>query len=119
MKCFNHDTRDALAICANCGKALCRECAGLFIKEKIVCGQACSQAVSEQADMLTTIRRKILRQSKVGAYTLFSLGGIFMAFGVFNAFRPGWGDLAAYLIASAVGMGIAGVMAYRVATRTQ
>ena len=44
MKCFNHDTSDAVAVCKNCGKALCHLCA-VDVGNGIACVSACEQEV--------------------------------------------------------------------------
>ena len=30
MKCFYHEKKDAVGTCQNCGKGLCKECAGKY-----------------------------------------------------------------------------------------
>jgi hypothetical protein len=44
MKCFNHDAADAVAICKNCNKALCRACA-VDVGNGIACLNSCEQEV--------------------------------------------------------------------------
>lgn len=35
MKCYNHNDRDAVATCMECGVGLCRECADKY--ESVLC----------------------------------------------------------------------------------
>ena len=40
MKCFQHQTQEAVGICKSCGKGLCAECA--YERDRgIVCGRVC------------------------------------------------------------------------------
>ena len=44
MMCFNHEGADAVAICKNCNKALCRACA-VDVGNGVACANACEQEV--------------------------------------------------------------------------
>ncbi len=44
MKCFNHETVDAVATCKNCCRALCRQCA-VDVGNGIACRNVCEQQV--------------------------------------------------------------------------
>jgi hypothetical protein len=44
MKCFNHEGVDAVAICKNCNKALCRACA-TDVGNGVACKGVCEQEV--------------------------------------------------------------------------
>jgi len=46
MKCFNHQETDAVAICKNCNKALCKDCAA-ELENGIACKNQCEKAVEE------------------------------------------------------------------------
>ena len=32
MKCYHHPDRDAVAVCTECGRGLCKECASFYAK---------------------------------------------------------------------------------------
>lgn len=47
MKCYNHHDRDAFAVCTNCGKGLCLECAvdkngRMVCKDNQKCAERCN-----------------------------------------------------------------------------
>ena len=44
MKCFNHETTDAVAICKNCNKAICHACA-VDVGNGIACRGSCEDEV--------------------------------------------------------------------------
>ena len=44
MKCFNHETTDAVAICKNCNKAICHACA-VDVGNGIACRNSCEDEV--------------------------------------------------------------------------
>ena len=51
MKCFAHDTADAVAICKACGRGTCRTCATL-VGNWVACGASCATAVASLNDMV-------------------------------------------------------------------
>src|ERR1041384_2547585 len=62
MKCFNHDTADAVAICKSCNKALCHACA-VDVGNGLACSGACEQEVRALNDQ---IRRNRTASQKTG-----------------------------------------------------
>ena len=65
MKCFNHDTSDAVAICKNCGKALCHLCTA-EVGSVIACAKNCEQAVGALNDLIR--RNRSASQKTSSAY---------------------------------------------------
>lgn len=65
MKCFNHDTSEAVAVCKNCGKALCHACAA-EVGRVIACANNCEQEVRALNDLLA--RNRAASQKTSGAY---------------------------------------------------
>src|SRR4051812_41469041 len=65
MKCFNHDAADAVAICKNCNKALCRVCA-VDVGNGIACLNSCEQEVLSINEMIQ--RNKTSSQKTGYAY---------------------------------------------------
>ena len=119
MKCYNHDNNDAVAICAHCGKALCRNCTSLISEDKIVCGKECADQVFYEVEMLKTIRKKTLSQNKAGAYAMFILAFIFGIAGIIHLFIPGFRGLGIILLAIATGSIVSGFIMRRVATKKE
>ena len=62
MKCFNHGGSDAVAICKNCNKALCRSCA-VDVGNGVACTGACEQEVRMLNEL---IRRNQTAAQKTG-----------------------------------------------------
>jgi len=65
MKCFNHDALEAVAVCKNCGKALCRSCTA-EVGRVIACANNCEQEVKALNDLIARNRSASLKTS--GAY---------------------------------------------------
>jgi hypothetical protein len=65
MKCFNHDTSDAVAVCKNCGKALCHSCAA-DVGNGIACAGTCEQEVRALNELIG--RNRAASQKTSGAY---------------------------------------------------
>lgn len=66
LRCFNHEGREAVARCPQCGRTFCRECITEY-KERILCAQ-CLAALSPKAQGRKTPASAILR----GAWLLVS-----------------------------------------------
>jgi len=62
MKCFNHDAADAVAICKNCNKAICRGCA-VDVGNGIACAGSCEQEVKALNEL---IRRNRTASQRAG-----------------------------------------------------
>jgi len=71
MKCFNHIKIDAIGICINCGRAICRDCCSIF-KGKLYC-QLCIDncgSNSSKEKSLTTSQDRVLTLIKNFDYYL-------------------------------------------------
>jgi uncharacterized membrane protein YidH (DUF202 family) len=62
MKCFNHQQVDAVAICKNCNKALCHECA-VDVGNGVSCVGACEQEVRDLNELIRRNRSAAQRTS--------------------------------------------------------
>lgn len=51
MKCFNHPTVDAVALCKFCARALCRDCA-TEVNKSCCCRNRCESEVAIMHDLL-------------------------------------------------------------------
>ncbi|MFV0552436.1 MAG: hypothetical protein ACK5L6_11045 [Anaerorhabdus sp.] len=54
MKCFNHESRDAVGTCQICGKALCKECASKYVP--CLCGDC--KTASHQSNKDAKLQKK-------------------------------------------------------------
>ena len=88
MKCYNHSDIDAVAICKNCQKGLCKDCA-VEVGNGIACKDKCEQDVQSINEM---IKRSMKSQKKIqlnasrgyyiNALFAFLAGGSFIGFGI-------------------------------------
>ena len=79
MKCFYHPETDAVAICKNCSKGLCRECA-VDVGNGIACKEKCEAEVKAIVELIE--RNKTVLQKTSGAYSrsaiVFALMGLLL-----------------------------------------
>lgn len=58
MQCYEHQTQPAVAVCRNCGKALCFDCckdAG----QRIACGAVCKDALLDEALIADRLKQSL------------------------------------------------------------
>lgn len=84
MKCFNHPETDAVGICKNCSKGLCKACL-----TELENGIACTETCVEETRQINALinRNKKVYQTTSGAYSRNSLiyaglGLVFIVFGL-------------------------------------
>lgn len=84
MRCFNHSTVEAVAICKNCSRGLCRECATEF-PNGIACRDKCEAEV--EAINLLIDRNKSTHQKTSSAYSRNAIIYLMLAvvFGIWGA----------------------------------
>ena len=118
MHCFNHNDRDAVAICISCGMAICPSCVKRTQGDRIVCSDNCAQQLGT---LLQSGRDGLARASRsyvVTAWYLWLLGGGLMAYGVFVVVAQANWDFAYYLLGFGAGSAVIGYFYYRLARRT-
>ena len=79
MKCFRHPASDAVAVCRQCGRAVCEHCHLDNEAEKVLCSTACNQAAKREALLQEIVAEEALTSfyGLKGALTLLKLlGGI-------------------------------------------
>jgi hypothetical protein len=93
MRCYKHDDHEAIAVCAHCGKATCRDCAG-DTGHGIACSEACALELQSNDQLQTALKRTYGIGSKppmpptIATYTLF--GAILALVGIYLSItRPG------------------------------
>lgn len=91
MKCYNHYERDAVAICKNCGKGLCKECAVELDNGLISCKGNCEKEVKYLKEM-TEKSKKVYNKTAKTYYTTsliyILLGLAFIGFGLLSDIEP-------------------------------
>ncbi len=68
MKCFYHETVDAVATCKNCCRALCRQCA-VDVGNGIACRNSCEQ----QVQALNAVLRRGQNALRRSAWSMYGL----------------------------------------------
>ena len=93
MHCYRHNDREAVAVCAHCGKATCSACAE-DTGQGIACSEACRLELQADYRLQTAQRRTYGIGAKppmpptIATYTLF--GVILMLVGIYLTItRPG------------------------------
>lgn len=100
MRCFYHQTVEAVATCKSCGRGLCPTCAS-----DVGNGLACRDRCEEEVRSLNRVieRNKTAYQKARGAYTRTAafyglVGGVFLLGGATNWQGYGWVLVPAGLI---------------------
>src|SRR5262245_40793838 len=75
MKCFNHITVDAIAVCSHCGKGLCVECAREPANGRMVCSIVCADALARAHGTMQTLFQQGRRNAQASAIYCF-LGAV-------------------------------------------
>jgi hypothetical protein len=83
MKCYYHTSTDAVAICKNCSRGVCQECA-VDVVNGIACKDKCESEVKAVNQMIS--RGKTAYQKTSAAYSrnaivYLMLGALFVAVG--------------------------------------
>jgi len=87
MKCYNHHQSDAVAICKNCNKGVCIECA-VDMGNGIACKGACEEEVRSLTELVNRNKKAYKRTG--ATYYRLSLflvlaGGFFVYYGLQDA----------------------------------
>ncbi len=75
MKCFKHGT-EAIAVCAYCGRAVCRDCVTLPNAPRIVCSTDCAAALARDDRAIQSILQKSVQTLKASAVYCYLSGGL-------------------------------------------
>jgi hypothetical protein len=84
MKCYNHPDKDAVGICKNCNKGLCKECI-----TEVDNGIACTSSCIEEVKLINSLINRNKQSYKTAsgahyknAYIYCGLGIVFIIFGL-------------------------------------
>jgi len=82
MKCFNHQEREAVAVCRACGKAACQECV-IETENGIACRQSCAGSLAERAEQIAgqaAHLKNLKRLNFLGSLFSIGMGLLFIYF---------------------------------------
>ncbi len=90
MKCIEHNN-EAIAVCSNCGVALCKECSNISPSSKYCCSNNCLQQISFSESIAELTLERATKGALAGAYGSYLLGLIFLGFAVWGLFNDFFG----------------------------
>jgi hypothetical protein len=76
MKCFKHDANDAVAVCANCGRALCRDCIPSPSTGRVACSINCAAELAANTKALQLLLDKSAQSAQASAFYCYLTGGL-------------------------------------------
>ena len=76
MKCFNHQSTDAVAVCAYCSRALCPGCIPSPTVSRVVCSSGCNTALERNEQALQVLLAKSVQSAKASAFYSYLCGGL-------------------------------------------
>src|SRR5262245_44408592 len=76
MKCFKHKANDAVAVCANCGRALCLHCIPSPSKDRVACSTDCAAELAANAKALQRLLEKSAQSAQASAFYCYLTGGL-------------------------------------------
>jgi len=78
MKCPAHQ-KEAVAVCAYCGRALCADCAKPSATQRMVCSDNCAAALTRADRAMELILQKSLQSARASALYSYLCGGLSLA----------------------------------------
>lgn len=76
MKCFNHNANDAVAVCANCGRALCPDCVPSPPPGRLACSAVCAAELAANTKSLQLLLDISARSARASAFYCYLTGGL-------------------------------------------
>src|SRR5688572_177609 len=76
MKCFKHNPNDAVAVCANCGRALCPDCAPSTSTGRIACSTDCARELAANTQALQLLVDQAALSAQASAFYCYLTGGL-------------------------------------------
>jgi hypothetical protein len=76
MKCFKHNDDEAVAICAYCGRALCRDCVPASMTTRMFCTEDCSAALALNESTMQLLLHKSEQSARASACYCYLCGGL-------------------------------------------
>ena len=76
MKCFNHHSTDAVAVCAYCARALCPDCIPAPTASRVVCSDVCHTALERHEQALERLLHQSVQSARASAFYSYLCGGL-------------------------------------------
>lgn len=76
MRCYKHPPTEAVAVCAYCGRGLCRECLVDLNAPRAVCSDSCATALSRAEHALEAVLRQTVQSARASAFYCYLCGGL-------------------------------------------
>jgi len=76
MKCYNHNSMDAMAVCAYCGRALCPGCIPSSPASRVVCSRDCNSALERNERALQLLLDKSVQSARASSFYSYLCGGL-------------------------------------------
>ena len=76
MKCFKHNTADAVAVCAYCGRAVCPDCVPTSDAVRIVCSTECGSSLMREGKAVELLLDKSSQSARASAFYCYLTGGL-------------------------------------------
>lgn len=77
-KCLAHNA-DAIAVRADCGRALCADCIKASTRQRLICSDACAMALANSAKAMRLILQKSLPSARLSALYCYLCAGLSVA----------------------------------------
>jgi hypothetical protein len=91
MKCFNHPDLDAIGICKNCNKGLCKDCL-TEVDNGIACTSTCVDEVNQVNSLIQRNKHTHNVASSAHMRNVLLFGGMGIVFLIFGLTTEGIGD---------------------------
>lgn len=79
MRCFEHDTVEAVAVCKHCGRALCRTCV-VESEEGVSCAGRCADQLEGEHVLMKRSRKALGQAGRAHLSNALFMGVIGLAF---------------------------------------
>jgi len=76
MKCFHHNSTEAVAVCMYCGRGLCPACIAFPTARRMVCSSACQTALERDERTLLLLLDKSVQNARASAFYFYLCGGL-------------------------------------------
>lgn len=76
MKCFRHQTTDAVAVCVHCGRSLCEDCVVDRNATRLVCSSECQKALTQSEMALRLLLDKSSQSARASAFYCYLTAGL-------------------------------------------
>jgi hypothetical protein len=76
MKCFKHNSIDAVGVCAWCGRGMCRDCAPSTEAGRMTCSADCAKDLASQSEALEILLDRSVQTAKASAFYCYLSAGL-------------------------------------------